>query len=268
MKTKSCLPLLAAAALIAMSAEAQKLADCGLTARVSPPSPTDQDPVVITLAGGIDYCSSIRVAGVGEAGVLGLVQPAGALNIILAQRPEVGPGFGCPAVVVPFEVEARLPRRLPATDPPGLFPIGVYHRNENFDGSLDSQTFCGIIDLSVGAGNRPGIELHDGRFVASVTWNTSGKDESGFAVPTDATATDSGLFWFFQPSNWELMVKVLDGCGSNKHFWVIGAAATDVKFTLRIIDTLTGNEWERTNPGGTLAPAFADVEAFPCSGTS
>ena len=260
-----CLSVLAAI-LVAASAEAQTLETCGLTARVSPSFPTNNDTVVITLSGGVDTCSTIRVAGVGEAGVLGLPQPAGALNIILADRPQdLPPGTSCPAVLDPFELEARLPTRLPAIDPPGLFPIGIYRRFEDSDGTPHNQIFCGIVDLSVGVGHRTGIELHDGRFVASVTWNTSGKDESGFAVPGDVTGTDSGLFWFFQPGNWELMVKVLDGCSSNKHYWVIGAAATDVKYTLRITDTLTGNEWEQKNPGGTLAPAFADVRAFPCN---
>lgn len=265
MNVRPCLRLLAAAALVTMSADAQTLEDCGLTARVSPLFPTDKDPIVITFGGQMGYCDSIRVAALGEGALLGLAQPAGALNVIIARRtPELTPGVDCPAAIVPFELEARLPERLPAIAPPGLLPIGVYYRSEDEKGNLISQQSCGIVDLSIGEGYRPSIPFHEGRFVASVTWNTSGKDESGFAVPTDSTVADSGLFWFFQPSNWELMVKVLDGCGSNKHYWVIGAAATDVKFTLRITDTLTGNEWEQKNPGGALAPAFADVEAFPC----
>jgi hypothetical protein len=61
------------------------------------------------------------------------------------------------------------------------------------------------------------------------------------------------------------MVKVLDGCAVNQHYWAIGAAATDVKFTLRITDTQTGDAWAYRSPAGRLAPAFADVQAFPCS---
>jgi hypothetical protein len=272
MKAKSCLSLLAAAALsafIATSAEAQTLEKCGLTARVSPSLQTDKDPVVITLSGGVEYCASMRVAGVGFAGVLGLSQPAGALNIILAQRPfDLEPGTSCPSILVPFELEARLPSRLPVIDPPGLFPVGIYRRNEDADGSLDGQTFCGIVDLSVSVGHRPGFAFHEDRFAASVTWNIAGQDHSGFAVPSDMASPDSGLFWFFQPENWEVMVKVLDGCESNQYYWVIGAAATDVRFTLRITDAQTGAVWTYTSPGGRLAPAFADVQAFPCASPS
>jgi hypothetical protein len=270
MKAKPCLRLLAAAflAALAVSAEAQTLADCGLQARLPQFVPSDKDPIVITLLGDAGACTSVRVAAVGEAGILGLAQPAGALNIILAERPAPSEQGSCPAISVPFEIEVRLPERLPAVEPPGLFPIGVYRRSEDEHGNLASQVSCGVVDLSVSAGYRSEVPFHEGRFVASVTWNTSGQNENGFAVPADGTATDSALFWFFQPGNWELMVKVLDGCAVNQHYWVIGAAATHLRYTLRIADTHTGTVWTHTHPVGQLAPAFADVEAFPCAGTA
>lgn len=251
----------ASLSILSSSASAQTLADCGVVG-VFPREFTDKDPVVMTLLGTAGSCTSTRVAAVGEAAVLGLPQPAGAVNVILAQRqPEDQPTI-CPEKL--FELEVRLPERLPAVPVPGVFPVGVYRRIEDPQGNLISQTSCGVVDLSVSAGYRSEIPLQDGRFLASVTWNVSGQDESGFAVPADGTA-DSGLFWFFQPSNWELMVKVLDGCAVNQYYWVIGAAATDVKFTLRIVDVLSGsNAWTYTSPGGRLAPAFADVFAFPC----
>ena len=33
------------------------------------------------------------------------------------------------------------------------------------------------------------------------------------------------LFWFFESSNPEAVVKVLNACSINNHFWVFGAAA-------------------------------------------
>ncbi len=48
----------------------------------------------------------------------------------------------------------------------------------------------------------------------------------GTMVP--GATNESGLFWFFDDDNWEMLVKVLDGCGTNGHFWVFLAAATDV----------------------------------------
>ena len=271
MNAKPCLRLLAAASLslLAVSAEAQTLDACGLEVRLPPFVPSDKDPIAITLSGLRDYCASIRVAAVGEANVLGLSQPAGALNIILAQRQaQLPPGTNCPAVVVPFEIAARLPELLPAVPVPGVFPIGVYLRFEGPNGELDHQISCGTVDLSIREGYRTEVPFQDGRFVASVTWNTATQNGSGFAVPADGTATDSGLFWFFQPTNWELMVKVLDGCAINQHYWVLGAAATDVRYTLRITDTQTGTVWAYTSLGSHLAPAFADVQAFPCAGAN
>lgn len=271
MKAKPCLRLLAAASLslLAVSAEAQTLEACGFEARLPQFVPSDKDPIAITFSGLRDYCTAIRVAAVGEADLLGLSQPAGTINIILAQRQgPLAPGTNCPSVLVPFEVAARLTDRPPAIEPSNLLPIGVYLRSEGPNGELENQISCGIINLNISEGYRSEVPFQDGRFQASVTWSTATQTGSGFAVPADGTATDSNLFWFFQPTNWELMVKVLDGCAINQHYWVLGAAATDVRYTLRITDTQTGKVWAYTSPGGHLAPAFADVEAFPCAGTN
>lgn len=268
MNARSCLRRLAVAAvsILSVSAEAVTLPSCGI--EVLHPEPlavTDQEPVVLTLRGGVDYCSTVRVAAVGEAAILGLPQPTGALNIIIAHRPmPLPPGESCPAVVVPFEMEVRLPEKLPAVPVPGVFPIGVYLRFEDRFGNAESPRACGILDLTVAEGHRSAVPFHEGRFTASVTWRTADRNGLGYEVPGDTTQADSSLFWFFQPANWELMVKVLDGCAINQHYWVLGAAATDVLYSLRITDAGTGTVWERTSPGGQLSPAFADVEAFPC----
>jgi hypothetical protein len=73
---------------------------------------------------------------------------------------------------------------------------------------------------------------------------------------------DSGLLWFFHPDNWEMLVKVLDGCALNEHFWVFAAATTTVEYTLRVTDTATGEVREYLNAAGTPASALTDTEAF------
>ncbi|MCP3957063.1 MAG: hypothetical protein GY719_04360 [bacterium] len=75
-------------------------------------------------------------------------------------------------------------------------------------------------------------------------------------------SSDSGLFWFFTPGNWELLVKVLDGCSINDRFWVFAAATTDVEYTLRVTDIETGRVQEYFNPLGRSAAAITDTEAF------
>lgn len=80
---------------------------------------------------------------------------------------------------------------------------------------------------------------------------------------------DSGLFYFFGPKNWELLLKVLDGCWLNQHHWVFAAAATDVGYTIYVRDTtLSGEEgvtYMKVYPKapGAPAPALTDVGAFP-----
>ena len=73
---------------------------------------------------------------------------------------------------------------------------------------------------------------------------------------------DSGLLWFFQPDNWEMLVKIVDGCGFNGHHWVFAAATTNVGYRLTVTDTESGEIRTYDNPVGTLAPAISDITAF------
>ncbi|MEM9554696.1 MAG: hypothetical protein AAGC60_10585 [Acidobacteriota bacterium] len=105
--------------------------------------------------------------------------------------------------------------------------------------------------------------MRDGKFALFVDWQDfDGRTGVGASAvqPTD----DSTLLYFFEPETWELMVKVLDGCAINGHYWVFGAAATNVRFDLVVADTESFETWEYINPLGEFSPAFADVEAFPC----
>lgn len=102
----------------------------------------------------------------------------------------------------------------------------------------------------------------DGRFRAEVSWQDfSGGTGAGRPVPT--ASTGSGLFWFFGPGNWELMVKVIDGCPVNGHHWVFAAATTSVHYVLTVTDTATGRTVRYENPLGVASPAIADTGAFP-----
>lgn len=103
------------------------------------------------------------------------------------------------------------------------------------------------------------------RFRVRMQWRTD--NASGAAQNVSATDS-SGLFSFFQRDNWEAMVKVLDGCDINGHFWVFAAASTDLGYTLTVEDTQTGERRTYTNPTGIAAPAINDIEAFTgCSST-
>ena len=74
--------------------------------------------------------------------------------------------------------------------------------------------------------------------------------------------SDTGAFWFFDPKNLELMIKVLDGRPVNGHFWVFFGALSNVEYTIRVTDTETGEQRTYVNPRGQLA-SRADTSAFP-----
>ncbi len=103
-----------------------------------------------------------------------------------------------------------------------------------------------------------GVCLNRERFRADLEWHSfDGTRGSGKAVPVGSD--DSGLLWFFEADNWEMLIKVLDGCDINDRFWLLAAATTDVEYVLRVTDTRTGVFREYLNPLGTAAPALVDT---------
>jgi hypothetical protein len=102
--------------------------------------------------------------------------------------------------------------------------------------------------------------LHD-RFRVQAAWRAA-DGQAGAAGVLPVSASDSGLFWFASPDNLELLVKVLDGCGQNGHYWVFAGPATDLQFLLTVTDTLTGRVKVYFNPLGVPARAVTDSAAF------
>lgn len=103
--------------------------------------------------------------------------------------------------------------------------------------------------------------LNQGRFKVEVAWrNFEGQTGSGFRAP--GGTADSGLFYFFQPDNLELLVKVIRGCDLNSRYWVFAAATTNVEYTLKVTDTQENVVKTYFNPLGRSAPAITDTEAF------
>jgi hypothetical protein len=99
-----------------------------------------------------------------------------------------------------------------------------------------------------------------GRFRVAVQFTDprSGTSGTGQAIPL---TSDTGAFWFFDPANVELILKVLDGRAVNGHFWVFAGALSDVAYTITVTDTETGQNKVYRNAPHQLA-SRADVEAF------
>lgn len=104
--------------------------------------------------------------------------------------------------------------------------------------------------------------LLGGRYAVTIDYSTKNGDGGSAKVARPRTA-DSGLFYFFSPNNWEVLIKVLDGCPINEHHWVYAASATDVGLRFVIRDTVTDMEKVYTKDPGEAARAITDAGAFP-----
>ncbi len=110
------------------------------------------------------------------------------------------------------------------------------------------------------------ICLRNSRYeVKAGWWTTDGASGPGRVVPEGTD--DSGLFQFFNPSNWEVLIKVLNGCSHNGRVWVLGASTTDLGYEITVTDTITEESRTYTNEPGRPAPAIVDTDAFsaPCA---
>lgn len=148
-----------------------------------------------------------------------------------------------------------------ASSPSAAVVAGDQLYFEADDGIADRELF--VADL---ADLRPTcppdhICLRDGRFAVRVQWRDFAGEEG---VGREVTSSDTTiLYWFFEEDNWELMLKVLDGCSFNDHYWVFAAAATDVEYTLEVTDLRNGDTWTHQNPLGQASAAVTDTEALP-----
>ncbi len=103
--------------------------------------------------------------------------------------------------------------------------------------------------------------LQDSRYSVAVEWWKADGESGPGRVVREGT-DDSALFWFFAPDNWEVLIKVLDGCAVNGNVWVFGASTTDLGYRIAVTDTKTGAVKEYRNEPGLPAPAITDSEAF------
>ncbi len=99
------------------------------------------------------------------------------------------------------------------------------------------------------------------RFQVTAQWATDSASGDGRAV---MLTDESGYFWFFNPENIEVTVKVLDACNLDpfNNFWFFAAGMTDVEVTLTVVDTQSGLSKTYDNPLGTPFQPILDTQAF------
>ena len=121
---------------------------------------------------------------------------------------------------------------------------------------------CGAVWIAAAAqAAAPPLVLQGGRFEVQATWRTPG-GQTGVGTPSALTG-ETGTFWFFSPSNTELVVKVLDACSNpSERFWVFAGGLTDVEVEMTVTDTATGDQKRYHNPAGIPFEPIQDTGAF------
>lgn len=101
---------------------------------------------------------------------------------------------------------------------------------------------------------------NSGRFQVRAMYDTAdGKSGPAQAV---VMTSDTGYLWFFSSANVEVVIKVIDGCGLNGHYWVFAGGLTNVAATITVTDTQAGVVETYTNLQNTAFLPIQDTLAF------
>lgn len=164
------------------------------------------------------------------------------------------------------------PTTLPRTTGPGqqlvfdvdLVPtqLGTQNRILNINGSPEFDLTGFVAPVTFCAPSPTSTCLTNDRFKVRTKWRTQfGTRNAANVVPFGSD--DSGLFYFFNSNNWEMLLKVLNACDLNPpRFWVFAAATTNVEYTITVTDTEEQRVKTYFNPLGNPAQPVQDTSAF------
>jgi hypothetical protein len=131
-------------------------------------------------------------------------------------------------------------------DFPGLWTLGV----TNFNTFLETGNYTlSLACSSSGASCRPDaldLCLDSRRFQVAATWMNQFDGTSGTARAIRSTDS-TGFFYFTDPTNYELVVKILEIDGAVKVFYT---ELTDLQFTISVTDTRDGTTKTYQNTPG------------------
>ncbi len=168
-----------------------------------------------------------------------------------------------PMTVGPNSISVTIPLSLLADDD-GAADDGAVNAAAvvfpELEDPTDKVPNVGNLSSNPGGGSPNTVFLRDNRFTVDVEWTDSDNVSGPGRLITQSD--DSALLYFFSESNWEMLIKVLDGCAINDRNWVFYAATTDVAFTLTVTDTQTNDTKIYQNPLGQAANAITDTDAF------
>ncbi len=132
-------------------------------------------------------------------------------------------------------------------------------------GSTQGATFVGFPSGTTCTASATTLCTESGRYAISIDFLSTlagARGQGKVVTGSGASTANSGLFWFFDAANYEVLVKTLNGCGINSRKWVYAAATTDVHYELTVLDTQGGAQKKYFNYLGAPAPAVTDAGAF------
>jgi hypothetical protein len=101
------------------------------------------------------------------------------------------------------------------------------------------------------------------RFKIEITYDATPNNGTGAASVVLESAA-SVKFTFFDPTNIEMILKILNACGLNNKWWVFAGGLTNVGVSIKVTDTATGVARSYGSTKGHLFETFADTSAFGC----
>lgn len=102
-------------------------------------------------------------------------------------------------------------------------------------------------------------------FAVAAYYKTADGSRQGWAHVVRLTG-NSGYLWFFDPTNVELTVKVLDACSYNQRFWFFESGMTSVEVQTFVMDVAhPANKLSRVNTQGKLFVTQADTATLTCN---
>jgi len=173
-----------------------------------------------------------------------------------------------------WRTDSIVPADTTTADVAGLTPGGRYDFRvrsvRDGDRSSPSNTVTVVLpsaDYTECELGEPLIEFEHGYTVSMCVEYRNGEGElvEERAKYFDIESDQSGILYFFDKDNAEVLVKVLKTCAISDHIWVYVAPVTTLAFNLQIENVATGQTWDHRNPrGGGDASTATALKWFPC----
>lgn len=127
------------------------------------------------------------------------------------------------------------------------------------EGFYEPRVYSGSVSVGCQSSATTACLVND-RFMVTVNAaDFAGTPHSGMAT---TYGTESADFWFFNPANREIFIKILNACDLSGNYWEFWSALSNVSYTLTVVDTQTGQRSVYTNPAATIAPAVLEANTI------